>query len=46
MFYQESGNAMSAFCSQMVEAYQGLQGALKELSGKLAAVEGRLERYW
>ncbi len=27
-------------------AYQGLQGALKELSEKLAAAEGRLEKYW
>ncbi len=46
VFYQESRNAMLSFHTQALEAYQGLQGALKELSEKLAAAEGRLEQYW
>jgi len=45
-FYQDSRNAMLAFHSQALEVYQVLQGALKDLSEKLAAAEGRLERYW
>lgn len=46
VFYQESRNAMLAFHSQALEVYQDLQGALKELTEKLANAEGRLERYW
>ena len=46
VFYQESRNAMLAFHSQTMEAYDGLRCALKDLSEKLAAAEGRLERYW
>lgn len=46
VFYQESRNAMLAFHSQVFEAYQGLNSALKELSEKLAKAEGRIEKYW
>lgn len=46
VFYQESRNAMLAFHSQTLEAYKGLQSALKELSEKLALADSRLERYW
>ena len=46
VFYQESRNAMLAFHSQALEAYRGLQSALKEVSEKLAMAEGRLEKYW
>ncbi|KAL6716965.1 hypothetical protein ACLMJK_004878 [Lecanora helva] len=46
VFYQESRNAMLAFHAQAMEAYDGLRAALRELSEKLAAAEGRLETYW
>jgi len=37
---------MLAFYSQVFEAYQGLNSALKELSEKLAKAKGRIEKYW
>ncbi len=37
---------MLAFHSQVFEAYQGLNSALKELSEKLVKAEGRIEKYW
>ena len=37
---------MLAFHSQALEAYRGLQSALREVSEKLAMAEGRLEKYW
>ena len=46
VFYQESRNAMLAFHSQSLEAYHGLQKALRDLSEKLVMAEVRLERYW
>ena len=46
VFYQESRNAMLAFHSQSLEAYHGLQKALRDLSKKLVMAEARLERYW
>ena len=46
VFYQESRNAMLDFYSGVLEAYHGLQKALRELSEKLALAEGRIEKYW
>ena len=45
-FYQESRNAMLAFHDQVLGVYKGLQGALRDLSEKMACAESRIERYW
>ena len=45
-FYQDARNGMLAFHDQVLEAYRGLQKALKDLSEKLATAEERVEQYW
>ena len=46
VFYQESRNAMLSFHHDVMEGYQVLQTALRELSEKMARAESRIERYW
>lgn len=46
IFHKESKNAMLAFHSEALASFSILEPALKNLSEKLLASEGRLLEYW
>ena len=46
IFYQESRNALLAFHSECIRAFDILQLSFKELSERMATAEGRIEKYW
>lgn len=46
VYYKESRNAMLAFHSKVMEAFQVLQRATQELSEKMVLSEGRILEYW